>query len=83
MSIGQNVLSLQHILISQNMSDEKLTYAQAIEELEQIVQTLQRPDCDIDQLCQLTQRSVTLLTFCKEKLTKTDEELAKLLDGLA
>lgn len=51
-------------------------------ELEEIVQKLQRTDCEIDQLCQLTERSVKLLAFCKEKLTKTDAELVKLLDGL-
>lgn len=60
----------------------EMTYASAMKELEEIVQKLQRPDCDIDQLCQLTERSVALLSFCKEKLTKTDEQLARLLEGL-
>jgi exodeoxyribonuclease VII small subunit len=64
------------------MQDEQLTYTSAMKELEEIVQKLQRTDCEIDQLCQLTERSVKLLAFCKEKLTKTDEELVKLLDGL-
>ena len=64
------------------MQDEQLTYTSAIKELEEIVQKLQRPDCEIDQLCQLTERSVKLLAFCKEKLTKTDEQLVKLLDSL-
>lgn len=62
--------------------EEKLNYSGAMKELEEIVQKLQRPDCDIDQLCQLTERSVKLLSFCKEKLTKTDEELTKLLDQI-
>lgn len=53
-----------------------------MQELEEIVQKLQRPDCEIDQLCELTERSIKLLTFCKEKLTKTDEKLAALLDSL-
>ncbi|MBR5069822.1 MAG: exodeoxyribonuclease VII small subunit [Bacteroidales bacterium] len=64
------------------MQDEQLTYTSAIKELEEIVQKLQRPDCEIDQLCQLTERSVQLLAFCKDKLTKTDEQLVKLLEGL-
>lgn len=64
------------------MQDEQLTYTSAMKELEEIVQKLQRTDCEIDQLCQLTERSVKLLTFCKEKLTKTDEQLVKLLDSL-
>lgn len=61
---------------------EKLTYTSAMQELEEIVQKLQRPDCEIDQLCQLTERSVKLLAFCKDKLTKTDEELVKLLEQI-
>jgi len=64
------------------MNNEQLTYSSAMKELEEIVQKLQRPDCEIDQLCQLTERSVQLLAFCKDKLTKTDEELVKLLEGL-
>jgi len=60
----------------------QLTYTSAMKELEEIVQKLQRPDCEIDQLCALTERSVQLLAFCKERLTKTDEQLVKLLDGL-
>ena len=64
------------------MQDEQLTYTSAMKELEEIVQKLQRTECEIDQLCQLTERSVKLLAFCKEKLTKTDKELVKLLDGL-
>lgn len=62
---------------------DKMTYTEAMRELEQIVQQLQRPDCEIDQLCQLTERSVKLIAFCKERLTKTDAELVKLLDGIA
>lgn len=62
--------------------EEKLTYTSAMKELEEIVQKLQHPDCEIDQLCQLTERSVKLLAFCKDKLTKTDEELVKLLEQI-
>ena len=64
------------------MPNEELNYTKAMQELEEIVQKLQRPDCEIDQLCELTERSIKLLTFCKEKLTKTDEKLAALLDSL-
>ena len=63
-------------------NEEKLSYTSAMKELEEIVQTLQRPDCEVDQLCQLTERSVKLLAFCKDKLTKTDEKLVKLLDQI-
>ena len=61
---------------------EELTYTGAMQELTDIVQKLQRPDCEIDELCQLTERSVKLLAFCKERLTKTDEQLVELLKQL-
>ena len=64
------------------MNNEQLTYTSAIKELEEIVQKLQRPDCEIDQLCDLTRRSAVLIKFCKDKLTQTDEELAKVLKEL-
>ena len=64
------------------MVNEELNYTSAMKELEEIVQQLQRPDCEIDKLCQLTERSVKLIAFCKDKLTKTDERLAKVLEGL-
>jgi len=65
------------------MSENKtLTYASALQELEENVAKLQSPQCEIDQLCSLTARSIELLKFCKEKLTATDAELVKLLDQI-
>lgn len=63
-------------------TEGELTYASAFRELEQIVSKLQRPDCDVDQLCVLTERSLKLISFCKEKLTKTDKDLESLLARL-
>ncbi len=64
------------------MAKKDLTYGAAIQELEQIVEKLQSPQCEVDQLCDLTKRSVELLKFCKQKLTATDEDLMKLLDNI-
>lgn len=64
------------------MLNQDLTYAAAMKELEMIVERLQSPECEIDQLCELTRRSVELLKFCREKLTTTDEDLMKLLENL-
>lgn len=61
---------------------QELTYASAMQELEQIVARLQDPACDVDQLTVLTARSVELLRYCREHLTKTDTELVKLLEEL-
>ncbi len=60
----------------------KLTYSQAVNELEEIVKKMQSPDCSIDNLSEYTARSLKLLQACKTKLTATDEELKKILKEL-
>jgi exodeoxyribonuclease VII small subunit len=62
--------------------DSKLTYSQAVQELDEIVAKMQSSDCSIDDLSAYTARSLALLKICKEKLTKTDEELKKILAEL-
>lgn len=58
------------------------TYSSAIAELENIVRKMQAPDCDIDSLAAMTARSLELLRFCKERLTKADAEVAACLREL-
>lgn len=62
---------------------EKLTYTQAVNELEEIVKKMQSPDCSIDNLSQYTARSLQLLKVCKAKLNATDQELKKVLDEMS
>lgn len=61
----------------------KMTYTQAITELEEIVKKMQSPECSIDNLSQYTARSLELLKVCKAKLTETDAELRKVLDEMS
>jgi exodeoxyribonuclease VII small subunit len=61
----------------------KLTYTQAVTELEEIVKKMQSPECSIDNLSQYTARSLQLFKVCKAKLTQTDEELKKVLDEMS
>ena len=58
------------------------TYTEAIAELENIVRRMQSDDCDIASLAGYTRRALQLLKYCKEKLTRTDEELKKCLEEL-
>lgn len=61
---------------------EKMTYSQAIAELETIVKEMQGENCSIDNLSKYTSRSLKLLKICKAKLLTTDEELKKILAEL-
>ncbi|MCF0204489.1 MAG: exodeoxyribonuclease VII small subunit [Muribaculaceae bacterium] len=64
------------------MEENKMSYSQAVAELEEIVKKMQSEDCSIDNLSTLTARSLELLKICKEKLTGTDTELKKILAEL-
>ena len=67
----------------ENQDISKMTYTQAVTELEEIVKKMQSPECSIDNLSQYTARSLELLKVCKAKLTATDEELKKVLDEMS
>lgn len=57
------------------MSDEKnKKYEEALAELEQIVRKMEGNEYDIDELAVQLKRAQQLITFCKDKLTKTDRK---------
>ena len=61
------------------MSKEEMKYERAVSELEEIVDKMERDELDIDQLSEQLKRAKVLVKLCKDKLTKTDEEIKKLL----
>ena len=64
------------------MEESALTYSQAKQELEEIVSAIESGKLDVDALTEKVKRASELIAFCKEKLTKTDEELQKILDEI-
>ncbi len=60
-----------------------MTYTEAKKELEQIVAAIESGELDVDALTDKVKRASQLITFCKEKLTKTDRELQKILDDIS
>jgi exodeoxyribonuclease VII small subunit len=55
------------------------TYKQAIEELESIVNEIESENIAIDELAEKVKRASQLIRLCKTKLTKTEEEVTKVL----
>ena len=55
-------------------NNEQLTYKQAIQELENIVQDLERDNQDIDTLCQRLMRATELVDFCRNRLTEVSNK---------
>jgi exodeoxyribonuclease VII small subunit len=60
----------------------QLSYTQAVQELEKILNLMQSDNCDIDSLSQFTTRAAELLKACRERLMMTDKELQKILAEL-
>ena len=58
---------------------KKLSYNQALQELESILKNLQSSTPDIDSLAKETERASLLLNHCRSKLLRTEEELRKVL----
>lgn len=61
------------------MENNEMKYEKAVCELEEIVDKMERDELDIDQLSEQLKRAKVLVKLCKDKLSKTDEEIKKLL----
>jgi exodeoxyribonuclease VII small subunit len=58
---------------------KKLSYNEAIEEIEQIIAKIENDEFSIDELADKVKRISFLINYCKEKLRNTEEELDKIL----
>jgi len=63
------------------MSD-KLTYAKAIAELEEIVHEIENEEVLVDELLVKVKRSSELIKFCKKQLYSTEKEITEALKEL-
>lgn len=61
------------------MAKKEIKYEEAVVLLEEIVDKMENDELDIDQLSDQLKRAKELVKLCKDKLTKTDEEIKKLL----
>lgn len=60
---------------------KELKYEEALKQLEDIVAKMENDELDIDTLGQQLKTAQKLVKFCKDKLTKTDEDIRKILDA--
>ena len=58
-----------------------MKYEQAVHELETIVQRLENNELNLDELSSELKRAQQLIKFCKDRLTKSDEEIKKILEN--
>lgn len=61
--------------------NESMKYEDAMREIESIVRNMENGEPDIDTLTEQLKRAQMLIKLCRDKLTKTDEEIRSLLDN--
>ena len=59
-----------------------LSYKEAIGEIEEILQKIENDEPDVDQLSEKVKRLSVLVTWCREKLHQTEEEIEKILKDI-
>lgn len=58
-----------------------MKYEEALKQLEHIVRNMESGDYSIDELAAQLKTAQQLIALCRDKLTKADEEIKKILDS--
>ena len=61
------------------MATKKVTYNEAILEIEEILEKIENEELDVDELAEKVKRVSQLLKICKEKLQTTNEQVEQIL----
>lgn len=61
------------------MAETKITYSEAIEEVEKIIEKFNNEKFDVDALAAEVKRATELIDLCKKKLQKAENDVAKVL----
>jgi exodeoxyribonuclease VII small subunit len=56
-----------------------VSYSEAMAEVEEILEKIENEELDVDELAEKVQRVSVLLKICKDKLTKTNEQVEQIL----
>lgn len=64
------------------MTTKKVTYSEAILEIEAILEKIENEEFDVDELAEKVKRVSVLLKICKNKLTKTNEQVEQILKDM-
>ncbi len=64
------------------MATKKVTYKEAIAEIEEILEKIENEELDVDELSEHVTRVSALIGICKDKLHKTEAEVEKILKDM-
>lgn len=57
-----------------------MKYEEALQQLETIVRKMEQGEFDVDELTEQLKTAQQLIKLCRDKLTKTNAEIKKILD---
>ena len=63
------------------MANKEISYKAAVTEIETILGKIEEGELDVDELTKNVKRVTELLNICKEKLTRTEKEVNKILEA--
>lgn len=66
--------------MSRKKKTTKISYQDAIQELEEIVNAIEEDSLDIDELSDEVKRALTLIDHCRSKLRSTEESIQQAFD---
>ncbi|WP_019966734.1 exodeoxyribonuclease VII small subunit [Segatella maculosa] len=64
------------------MAKEEIKYEEALDRLERIVKQMENDELDIDVMGEQLKQAQKLIKLCKDKLTKADNEIKKILEKI-
>ena len=62
------------------MTKEKISYDDAVKEIESILDKIEAGDMGVDELAEKVSRVTELLKLCRDRLYKTEEKIDKILN---
>jgi len=62
------------------MTKEKISYSDAVSEIESILQKIEEGKLDVDELADKVSRVTDLLKICRDRLYRTEAQLGKILE---
>lgn len=63
--------------MAEKTTTEKITYAEAVAEIEDILAKMNDNELDVDQLGACVERASTLIALCKEKLLRAQKQVER------
>ena len=64
------------------MSKEEFNYNKSIQEIEEILSTIEKGEEDIDKLTSMVNRATELIKLCRNKLRTTEEKINRSIDDV-